>query len=155
MVKSQTELKKHFISNIIEWRSEYFKNMESLIKKFFLSKNKITRILTSLTANQQLFRAGNISWNQGTSVNNHLHQEKERSRRAKSLFFLLETLKNFTVNEKFNRQMTPIRVYFPKIRALFSNFRKRQGRPHPFPSPLLVTRLFEIRQVNQNMVIML
>ena len=84
--------------------------------------------------NQEFFRAGKFSWNQGTSINNHLQQEKERPHRKKFSFFCLRTPKICTLNEKFNPQMTTIRV-FPKIRALFSNFRKRAVETS-LPSPL-------------------
>ena len=50
-------------------------------------------------------------------------------------FFLLEILKNCNLNKKFNPQMTTIRVS-PKIRTLFSYFRKGQERPPSLP-PLL------------------
>ena len=36
---------------------------------------------------QEVFRAGKFSWNSGTSINNHLHNEKERPRREKSPVF--------------------------------------------------------------------
>ena len=76
--------------------------------------------------NQGFFRAGEFSWNQGTSINDLLQQEKERSRREKSSVFSPGTLKNCTLNKKVNPQLTTIRV-FPKIRTVFSYFQKRGG----------------------------
>ena len=61
-----------------------------------------------------------------------------------SLFFCLETLKNCILNEKYYPQMTTIRAFYPQIRALFSDFRKRAREtslPPPPPHPPLVTRL--------------
>ena len=48
-----------------------------------------------------------------------------------SLSFPLETLKNCTLNEKFYVQMAIIRTFFPQIRVLFSNIRKRAGETSP------------------------
>ena len=73
--------------------------------------------------NQDLFRAGEFSWNQGTLINNYVQHEKEiLPRREKSPISFLETLKNGILNEKFNPQMTTIRAFLPKIRVLFTNF---------------------------------
>ena len=66
------------------------------------------------------------------------HFDKQSCTTGKNLlFFLLQTLKNCILNEKFNPQMTTI--IFPKTSALFFNFWKRaifEKRPAP-----LVTRL--------------
>ena len=79
--------------------------------------------------NQEFFRSGEFSWNQGTSTNNHLQNEKERSRRTKiSSFFSWKLLKKFTINEKFNAQMTAIRAFFPKFGYFFLISRKEQRR---------------------------
>ena len=84
---------------------------------------------------QDFFRAGEFFWNQGTSINNHLQHEKERTQGKISFFFLLETFKNCTLNDKFNPQMTAIGAFFPKTRALFSNFQKSTVQTsHPSPS---------------------
>ena len=50
-------------------------------------------------------------------------------------YFLLRTLKNCTLNEKFNPLTTAIRTFFPKIRAFFSIFRKRPGETFSSPPP--------------------
>ena len=53
-------------------------------------------------------------------------KQEKRPRRGKNIqFFLLETPGNLRIaflNEKFNLDMTTIGVFFPKIRAFFSNF---------------------------------
>ena len=73
--------------------------------------------------NQEFFRAEEFSWNLGTLINNNVQHEKEiLPRNEKSPVFFLETLKNFILIDKFNPQMTKIRAFFPKIKALFSNF---------------------------------
>ena len=78
--------------------------------------------------NKEFLRAGEFSWNQGTVINIHLQQKKEKPRREKNHhFFSLEILNNCILNEKLYPQMTTIRAYFPQIRPLFSNFRKRTG----------------------------
>ena len=56
-------------------------------------------------------------------------------------FIRLEALKNCILNVKLYPQMTKIRTFFPQIRALFSNFRKRTGEISPLPPP--VTRLIQ------------
>ena len=50
--------------------------------------------------------------------------------------FLLDTLKNYTFNRKFNSKMDKIRTSFSKIRTLFSVFKIGQGKRPP-PSPLV------------------
>ena len=83
--------------------------------------------------NQEFFRAGELSWNQGTSI--HLQQEKQRAHREKNIcFFILETLKNFILNEKCYPQMTKIWAFFLQIRAHFTIFKKGQGRLPLSPS---------------------
>ena len=73
--------------------------------------------------NQDFFRAGEFSWNQGTLISNDVqHEKKILSRRENSPISFLETLKNGILNEKFNPQMATTRAFLPKIRALFSNF---------------------------------
>ena len=47
--------------------------------------------------NQEFFGQG-----KDTLINNYVENEKERPRREKSPFFLLETLKNGVLSEKFN-----------------------------------------------------
>ena len=84
---------------------------------------------------RNFFRAGECSWNQGTSINIHLQHEIKRPRMEKiSGFFRLETLENCILNENFYPQMTTIKAFFPQIRALFSNFRKRARETSPSPS---------------------
>lgn len=62
-------------------------------------------------------------------INIYQQYEKKRPRTAKICFFPLETLKNLTLNNKLYPQLTI-------IRAIFCNFRKREGEssPSPFPS---------------------
>ena len=91
------------------------------------------------TRNQEFLKAREVSWNQGTSINNHLQHEKERSQRQKSPLFLLQTFKNCTLNDTFNPQMTAIRAFFPKIRTIFSSLQKRELETSPTPPQ--VTRL--------------
>ena len=71
-----------------------------------------------------------------TLIKSHLENEKEKPAVKHLRIFLLETLRNCIINDKFNPQMTTIRAFFPKIRALFSIFQKGHSRPPP-----LVTRL--------------
>ena len=79
--------------------------------------------------NQEFFRAGKFSWNQGTLVNNHVQHEKEiLPRREKSPVLFLGTLKNCILNAKFNPQMSTIRAFCPKLGHFFSIFEKGQGR---------------------------
>ena len=56
-------------------------------------------------------------------------------------FFLLETLKNSILNEKFNPWITQIMAFFPNIGTLFSNFWKkaRERSPPNLPPPTTTT----------------
>ena len=65
---------------------------------------------------QEFFREGEFFWNKDASINNHLQHEKESCRSEKSPVF------------------SP-----PKIRELFSNFRKSAGENSSLPP--LVMRL--------------
>ena len=58
--------------------------------------------LLNQTRNQEFFRPGKFSWNQGTSINIHLQHEKKGPPGGNFPFFPLETLKNFILNEKFH-----------------------------------------------------
>ena len=49
--------------------------------------------------------------------------------------FLLRTLKNCTLNEKFNPLTTAIRTFFPKLGHFFPFSEKGQGRPSLLPPP--------------------
>ena len=55
-------------------------------------------------------------------------QERKAPQVKNYRFFRLETLKNCILNEKFYPKVITIRAFFPQIRALFSNFRKRTGQ---------------------------
>ena len=46
--------------------------------------------------------------------------------------FLLNSLKTYILTGKFNSEMDTIRTLFSKIRALFSIFKKGQGKPPIF-----------------------
>ena len=52
--------------------------------------------------NLACFMAGEFSWNQDTLINNHLQNEKKNPAEKNLLFFLLETLRNCILNDKFN-----------------------------------------------------
>ena len=67
--------------------------------------------------------------------------EKRKTECSFFLFFLLETLKSFVLNEKFKVQMTTIRASFRKTSAFFINFRKRAEETPP-PLSSLVARLY-------------
>ena len=82
------------------------------------------------------FRAAEFSWNQGALINSHLQNEKEKPTEKHLRIFLLETLRNCILNDKFNPQITTIRAFFPKIGHFFLIFEKGHARPPP-----LVTRL--------------
>ena len=76
-----------------------------------------------------------------------MHNTRKKDYAMKHLrFFLLETLKNSILNEKFNPWITQIMAFFPNIGTLFSNFwkkaRERSPPPPPPPFSSLVTRLF-------------
>ena len=51
--------------------------------------------------NHEFFRAEEFSWNEGTLKNIHLQRKREKRRGEKALIFCIETLKNYTLNEKF------------------------------------------------------
>ena len=77
---------------------------------------KFTEMLQ--VCNQEFFRAGEFSRNQGTSKNISSTTHERKALQGKNVFFfLLETLKTTF-----------------KIRALFAIFEKGQGRPPPLPT---------------------
>ena len=82
--------------------------------------------------NQEFFRAGEFSWNYGTSINILSATHEKNPCLGKILFFFSWEL--LRVHEKCNPQMAIIRAFFPKIGALFPIFEKGQGRPLPLPS---------------------
>ena len=68
-------------------------------------------------------------WNYVTSINiSSKTPEKEAPQGNILEFFLLDALKTYIMNGKFNPKMNTIRVFLSKIRTL-SDFQKGQGRP--------------------------
>ena len=47
------------------------------------------------------YRAREFSWNQGTLINNHIQNKKEKLTVKNLHFYLLETLGNCILNDKF------------------------------------------------------
>ena len=92
--------------------------------------------LKTQARNQKFFRAGEISWNQGTLINLLLKKKQgKKALQGKTWELLfLDTLKNYTFKRKFNAKMDKIRTSFSKTRTLFSIFKIEQGKPPP-PSP--------------------
>ena len=91
-----------------------------------------TKILTSYilhVRNQEFFRAGEVSWNQDTSINNHLQHEKKDFTGKNLRFFLLEAFKNCTYN------WPQLGHFFPKLGHFFPISKKgRVDLPSPFSS---------------------
>ena len=107
------------------------------LAKSFMNSFGITFKNSLQGRKQEFFRTGEVSWNQGTSINVDVKHQKEKPRREKiSGFFTWKLLKNCTLNEKFYSQMTTIRAIFLQIAARFSNLRKRARKTSPpFPHP--------------------
>ena len=92
--------------------------------------------------NQEFFRPGKFSWNQGTSINIHLQHEKKDPAGGNFPFFRLETLKNFILNEKFHLTDDHNQYISSANQDTFFQFSKKGlGRPPSPPLPLLVTPL--------------
>ena len=88
----------------------------------------VSEKLIAQARNQKFFRAAEFFWNQATLIRNHLQLKKRKATQGKIPVFLLETLKNCTLNEKFNPQkMTVIRVCFPKLGYFFPISEKGKG----------------------------
>ena len=105
-------------------------------------------VLLDQVRNQEFFRAGEFSRNQGTLINIHKLQQRKKCPAGKkiSVFFAWKLLKT-----EFYPQMTTIRAFPPKkIRALFSNFQKRARETAP-PSPL---QLRACRQISFELLLM-
>ena len=85
--------------------------------------------------NQTFLMAWEISWNQGTliSISSKTHFVKKGPRGKYLGVFSSRYSENYILNGKFNPKIDTIRAFFPKIRALFSNFKKEQGRPPSLP----------------------
>ena len=89
-----------------------------------------------------MFQGRGVFLELGHFVKHSPKTREKKCRREKISIFCLETLENFISNEKFYPQMTTIRAFFLQIRALFSDFRKREGETSlPPPHPPLVTRV--------------
>ena len=74
----------------------------------------------------------------------HFDKQSSTTRERKTLqgknvqFFLLENLKNGTLNEKFNPQMTANRTFFPpKLGHFFQFLKKGRGDLRHLPPPTL------------------
>ena len=84
----------------------------------------VSEKLIAQARNQKFFRAAEFFWNQATLIRNHLQLKKRKATQGKIPVFLLETLKNCTLNEKFNPQkMNLIRYVFQNWNT-FSQFPK-------------------------------
>ena len=71
--------------------------------------------------NQKFFKADEFSW---ISVNVSCTTQKKGPTGKNLGFFLLETLKNSILNEKFNSQLATIWQFFPKNRGTFFQLQK-------------------------------
>ena len=91
--------------------------------------------------NQEFFRAGEFSWNQGTLINISFITHERKAPQGKIWgFFLPETHKTTFFKWNIKTQDDHNQGIFSKVRTLFSNFWKRAEEILP-PSPPLVTRL--------------
>ena len=90
--------------------------------------------------NQKFFRAGEVWWNQSTSIN---LPSKIQEKRAPFGVFSPRYSQNYILNGKFNLWMNTIRVFFCKIRALFFAFKKGQGSSSP-PLPLNARLIYHL-----------
>ena len=92
-----------------------------------------------LQSNLVYFRAGEFSWNQDKQ---HYNKQsfRKRERKARSETSPDFSPRNCIINDKFNPQMTTIRAFFPKIRALSFNFSKRAQQTSPSSNALEVSR---------------
>ena len=87
------------------------------------------------TRNQDFFRAGEFSWNQGTSINISSATHERKALQEKNMdFFLLETLKITFKIRNLTQNGHNQDIFFPKLGECFPIFEKGQGRPPP-PSP--------------------
>ena len=84
--------------------------------------------------NQEFFRAGEFSWNKGTSINIDLQHKIEKPRMVKicglfawKLLKIAFLMKNLPIYDHSQG------IFFPLIRTHFPFFEKGQGRPPPAP----------------------
>ena len=91
--------------------------------------------------NQKFFRAGEVLRNQVISIKSFLKTQEKRSRRENFGDFLLDTLKTTFWMEYLTQKQTLSGLFFPKIRELFSIFKKGPGRFPPSPPSPFVARL--------------
>ena len=74
--------------------------------------------------NQKFFKAGKVSWNQGTSINISSKTHEHKASQAKfSEFFLLDTVKITFRMKNLIQRWTDLGHFVSKIRALFSILR--------------------------------
>ena len=92
---------------------------------------------TYQVCNQESFRAGEVSWNEGTSISILSTTHQRKAPQGKILaFFLLDTLKTGFQTRRLTRAWT--HKIFSKIRPLFFRFSERRRRgitPHTAPLP--------------------
>ena len=96
----------------------------------------LTKLVSTMQArNQEFFRAGEFSRNQGTSINiSSTTYEKKAPQGKNMFFFLLETLKtifkmrNLTTQDGHNHG-----IFFQNYGTFFQFLKKGRGELPPFP----------------------
>ena len=84
-----------------------------------------------------------FSRNMGTSINVYFTAHQRTSPQWEICFFFSpSTLKIAFLNDNLNHRRTRTGHFVCKIWALFSIFKKGQGRPTPTPQPQYVSRLY-------------
>ena len=93
--------------------------------------------------NQEFFRAGEFSRNQGRSINISSTTHERKAPQGKNMaFFLVKTLKTTFKMRNLTQDGHNQGIFFSKIRALFSNIWKRAREASPCPP--LVTCLIHL-----------
>ena len=109
------------------------------IKRTIEKTTQKRRLSPKQARKQKFFRAGEVLWNQGTSINFSSKTQKKGSAAKNFGAFSPRYSQNYILNGKFNPRMDT-RLFFSKFRALFLIFKKGQRRP-PLKSSPLVARL--------------
>ena len=89
--------------------------------------------------NQKFFRAGEVSWNQGTSIN--ISSKTKEKRPHREMFYSPRYPYKYILNGQFNSKMNTIRAFFPKSGHFFQFLKVERGGLTPLLSymPVSVT----------------
>ena len=106
----------------------YSEDCQTFKMELFVKKNN-----TWVQAhNQKFFSSGEVSWNEGTSINISSKTQERKAPQGNVLeFFLLDTIKSTLWMKNLTQRWTHAVAFFFQNQGTFLDLKKRQGRPPP------------------------